>query len=440
MIEDKMRSARRWIEEGDRILKGMGGSWQDAERAYANALELLGAEESLQTTEDLHQYAWAWMNRGNLYGMKRSAEGLQQALECYERAMRAMRKIVDAERTDDIKADLGALLANQGHAYLRLGGQQQWEKAVDCYQNSVAIFDQLPWRNHKRFHHHLIGGWYNLGNALQMAANAHEDTVRCYENALALAQDFQPDELGHFLLLAGIWLNYGNTIGRTEEDVALEKALRCYDNAIRLFQHLPLQPGQPHGYELASALANRANILSLEGKEWSDPNLALQVAQQALDIVKEREETDLYLAEISLKARRARCQAYGLLLPVKDELADERYHSASDEVDRALELIFLWEQRKVPAFRDLAVRLFHFGSHLYRIRQPQFLAEFVEEALNGIADPRLLAAAKSVVSDALTDLKERQTVVIGTQATETLLSIVRELEDLQQRFDQNAQA
>ncbi len=434
MIEDRTRTVRRWIEEGDRILKGMGGSWQDAENAYANALELLGAEENLQGTEARHQYAWTWMNRGNLYGMKGSVEGVEQSLECYARAERVMLAIAEEERTDDMRADMGALLANQGHALLRLGGQQHWEKAVDCYQRSVDLFDQLPWRDNKRFHHHLIGGWYNMGNALQMAENAHGDTMRCYENALALAQEFQVSEPGHFSLIAGIWLNYGNTLGRTEDDPSLEKALRCYDNAIRLFQHLTLQPGQPQEYELASAWANKANILSLEEKTWSDPQAALREAQCALDIVSGKEETNLHLAEISLKARRARCQAYGVLLPKQDEQADERYHAASDEVDHAMELIRVWEQRQIPAFRELAVRLFHFGSHLYRIRQPRFLAEFVEETLGGIAEPRLWEMARSVVSEALTDLREKQTVVIGAPATETLLTTVRELEQLQQRL------
>src|SRR5690606_25070640 len=109
--------------------------------AYAKALDVLGEEENLPDDEACHQYAWAWMNRGNLYGIQGTVAGVERALECYERAERALGRIAEAARTDEMVADHGALLANRGHALLRLGGQEKWEQAVDCYQRSVDTFD-----------------------------------------------------------------------------------------------------------------------------------------------------------------------------------------------------------------------------------------------------------------------------------------------------------
>ncbi len=432
MSEARIQEASRWIDEGDRILKGGGGSWQEAESAYASALQALESER--HSVEEHNLYARASMNRGNLLAMQGTVQGMEEALAAYDRAEAEWLAIPEQERTQDMRADMAALSGNQGHAWLRLGNQERWEKGVNYYQRAVDLLDPLPWRDNSRFHHHLIGAWFNLGNALQMADNAHLDTLRCYENALTLAQEFQIREPGHFSLIASIWLNYGNTLGRSEDNAELEKALRCYDNAIRLFQHLALQPGQPQGYELASAWANRANLLSIEQREWSNPQEALIAVQNALDWVAEQEEKDPFLAEISLKARRARCQAYGLLFPDAGEQSDEYYHAASDEVDHALALVRIWEERNITAFRPIAQRLFLFGVNLYRIRQPQFLAEFIEETLNSIPAEEFWPIAREAVATALVDLREKQTLTLGTKTTDSLLQTVRELEQLQERL------
>jgi tetratricopeptide (TPR) repeat protein len=396
--------AREKIELSDQYLKTGEGDWETAQQNYDQVIELLTATDvSLEQLreEGLHLLAWAWMNKGNLYSLHGEESALREAEACYQRS-RTFFAMIGETTNEEIYVDFGALRANQGYLLFRMEGKEKLDTVIRQYEESIHILEKLPWRENSRYRHHLIGIWYNLANILQGCGEKLDVALNCYGNALDLATDFEIGTPEQYSLIAGLWLNRGNTLSLLGNEY-LTKALACYDTAIQIYQKTGLQAEGSHVLELASAWANRANLLSLEGMEFTHPQDALEAAEQALNLIRTWERENRAAAEISLKARRARCQAYGLLLPIAGELSEENYFQASDEVEDALALIGFWENNGVKDYRPLARRLFCLGVQLYRIRQPQFLAEFVEETLTAIEDPDLYLLAQEVLRDALAD-------------------------------------
>lgn len=427
ITRERIENARACIERSDQLLKEGQGSLEEAYSHYDEAIALLTAEGAGESEREKHLLAWAWMNKGNLFSVAGTEEALQEALACYERAVQVFVSIGETG-SEEIYVDFGALRANQGHLVFRMGGREALQTVVRCFQEAIAIFEKLPWLANPRYRHHLIGGWYNLGNVLQWCQENLDTAVDCYRNALDLAEGFEVKTAGHYSLFAGIWLNYGNTLSLIGGGQSLQKTLECYDAAIRLFGQSEIGKGTSHAHELASAWANRANMLSMELTGLDDPQEALWSADQALDLVKEGERIHPWSAEISLKARRARCQAYGVMMHQVDQYGEDHYFMATDEVEDSLNLIRFWEEKGVPHYRPVARRMFHLGAQMYRIRQPHFLVEFVEETLTAIADPELRPIALATVREAKNQLAERRVILTGMEEGERILSLFRELE------------
>lgn len=429
-FEKRLVAAREHIQSADELLKGGQGTLAEAHTCYDQALQALGEVSEDLPEEWKHLQAWALMNKGNLFVLEGTEETAQQALEYYDLAVERFVSIGETSK-EEIYVDFGALRANQGNLLFRVMGREGLAAVATRFQEAIDIFEKLPWGENPRYRHHLIGVWYNLGNVLQWSQERLDVAVNCYQNAIDLAEGFAAETSGHYSLLAGLWLNYGNTLHLADGGKSIDKVLECYDSAIRLFGQGEVHPATPHANELATAWANRANILSLvnpEGDDLTNPQEALRSAQQALDIVGAHERQDPWSAEISLKARRARCQAYGLMMHKVDEYGEDCYHEASDEVDDALALIQLWESREMPHYRAVARRLFQLGVQIYGIRQPHFLAEFVEETLAGIPDPELQPIALQAIQQVKNGIAERRLILNGVEEGERVLALYRDLE------------
>lgn len=424
---DRIAKARACLEQADQLLKKGQGTVDEAHVHYDEAIALLTVEGAGESEQEKHLLAWAWMNKGNLFSVAGTEEALQQSIVCYERAVQVFISIGETG-SEEIYVDFGALRANQGHLIFRLGGRDSLQTVIHCFQEAISIFEKLPWLANPRYRHHLIGAWYNLGNVLQWCQEKLDTAVHCYCNALDLAEGFEVKTPGHYSLFAGIWLNYGNTLSLIGGEQSLQKTLECYDAAIRLFGQSEVEKGTPHAHELASAWANRANMLSMELNGLDDPQEALRSAGQAMELVEEGERVHPWSAEISLKARRARCQAYGVMMHQVDQYGEDHYFLATDEVEDSLDLIRFWEEKGVPHYRPMARRLFHLGAQMYRIRQPHFLVEFVEETLAAIGDPELKTIALATVREAKTQLSERRLILNGMEEGEKVLTLFRELE------------
>lgn len=344
----------------------------------------------------------------------------------------------------------GALWLRRGQACEAQATPAGLDEAVRCYNEAIAQLTTLlssvsrspspdsPRPPSPEFQRRLAVAWMNRGNALQKQSRAEdlEESVRSYDQAIGLLAASQgPEDFAGRNSLGAAWMNRGQALHRQGTAPALEEALRSQREAVAVLRTLPLQQDISFRLNLAGALMNEANILLGDGLRRHDR--ARTSAKASLALVLTQEAIHPEAASLALQARRALCDAIGQLLVANtthlaiSELADE----AGDVVDDGLALARLWEQKGRRDLRLLAERLFHFGVQLYRLHQPQFLAEFVLESLDPERSPGALPgppalhqAAAEAIAGALESLRGVQRLTAADPLSARLLQTWQELQ------------
>ncbi len=335
------------------------------------------------------------------------------------------------------------------HAALARGHARESEGALDealkGYDEAIGILAAWPGPPPAGVCRDLGVAWMNRGNVLQRQekpgalaeADAAYDRAITLLNLLPLAAD--PAFANS---LGAAWLNRGRALHRGGTTASVAAAVEAYAQSIEILRSLPLDANPWFRINLAGAWMNKANVLMGLG----DParvSEARSAAKESLALVVSGEQTEPIFADIGLKARRVQCDALGQLLVTPDPLNDvtELTAEASDTVDDGLALIRHWEQKGLPGFRPLGVRLFLFGSRLYTRHQPQFVAEFVLENLDPETTPGAFAAVEEfhrVAAEAIAQTRARlnQTGMItpGTPGADRLLAIAQSLTAAESRL------
>jgi hypothetical protein len=316
------------------------------------------------------------------------------------------------------------------------------DEAVRCYNEAVAqlttLLSSVSRPAPPEFQRRLAIAWMNRGNALQKQLNVLdlEESVRSYDQAISLLRgSLGPEDLAGRNSLGAAWMNRGQALHRQGTAPTLEEALRSQHEAIAVLRALPLHQDIAFRLNLAGALMNEANILL--GDRQGRHDQARTSAKSSLALLLTQEAIHPDAAGLALQARRALCDAIGQLLVANttslaiSELADE----AGDVVDDGLALARLWEQKGRRDLRPLAERLFYFGIQLYRIHQPQFLAEFVLESLDPERSPGALPvtpglhqAAEEALAGALGALRGVQRLTADDPLSARLLQTWQELQ------------
>jgi hypothetical protein len=290
-----------------------------------------------------------------------------------------------------------ALWLRRGQASEARATPAALDEAARCYNEAIAqlttLLQSAPPPALPEFSHRLALAWMNRGNALQKQSHAEhlDEAVRSYDQAIGLlGTASEANDFAGRNSLGAAWMNRGQALHRQGTAPALEQALRSQREAIAVLRTLPLVQDISFRINLAGALMNEANVLLGDGLGRHDQ--ARTSAKASLALVLTQEALHPAAAGLALQARRALCDAIGQLLVANttsltlSELADE----AGDVVDDGLALARLWEQKGRHDLRPLAERLFYFGVQLYRLHQPQFLAEFVLESLDPERSPGAL--------------------------------------------------
>lgn len=298
----------------------------------------------------------------------------------------------------------------------------------------------------------------HLGNALQKIATLASlaAAVLAYDDAIALlaSADFVPAPSAQNTLGAA-WMNRGHACHRQGTTEAIAAAVDSHRAAIAVLQSLPLHPSATippeaalhHRLNLAGAWMNLANALLDSASLPARHTLARDATSESLALLAldDLPQAHPAAAEISLLARRARCDALGhLVFAVSDPtLAHDLASEAGDLVDDGLALVRHWEQRGVPHFRPLGARLYHFGAQLYRLHQPHFLAEFLLEHLDPARspgatpdDPALHATAAEAIAAALQTLRAPRLIRAEDPATLRQIETLRALQSAEQHLSE----
>lgn len=271
-------------------------------------------------------------------------------------------------------------------------------------------------------------GWMNRAHELMLRGDDSNLTaaVECYGEAIQL---LRPLPLGQnpswANSLAAAYMNRGQLLHRLHGTDQAAVALESFREAIALLQPLADSSNPWPRRNLAGTLLNRANLLL----DLDQPGPAVSDARAALFLSDPFARDEIVEAELALKARRAVCDALGRIIVAPNADQKQVASLASDLVDESLELVRHWNAREAGAFREIGARLFRYGAQLYRIHQPQFLAEFVEENL-AAAPGETPAIAREVIAATLADHSRGEFFVAGEDSSERRLRLCRELEAL----------
>jgi hypothetical protein len=328
-------------------------------------------------------------------------------------------------------------------------------EAVRAYECAITLLRARPTTD-LALRRDLALAHLNHGNTLQQLATpaAFTAAILAYDAAISLlaSPDFAAQPAAQNTCGA-VWINRGHALHRQGTPDSLAAAGDSHRSAIAVLQTLPLDPSGAttpeavfnHRLNLAGAWMNLANTLLDSPALAHRYPAAREAATHALDLISRDDLPSQHpaAAEISLVARRARCDALGhLIFAVADPaLARDLTEEAGDLIDDGLALVRQWEQRGLPHFRPLAARLYHFGAQLYRVRQPHFLAEFLLENLDpektpGVppADPNLHAIADEALAAALQTLRAPRIIRADDPATLRQIETLRSLQAAELRL------
>lgn len=282
----------------------------------------------------------------------------------------------------------------------------------------------------------LAVAWMNRGHEwmLRGDADALTHALEAYGEAIARLRPLvhsTPVDPAWINSLGAALMNRGQLLHRLHGTTQAMLAPQAFDEAAGHLRPLDARSTPWPRRNLAGTLLNRANLLIDLGHSH-DAHLA---AREALDLAAPHERNDLADADLGLKIRRTLCDALGQLIvqPGADQLALAR--EASDLVEAGLQLAAHWTGRGTPHPRELALRLFRYGARLYRINQPHFLVEFLEEHLALRPDDQaMLTVAREEIDAALAAQPTRPYLIAGDPATERQLRLWQELEAARARL------
>ena len=291
--------------------------------------------------------------------------------------------------------DLGVAWMNRGHTLMQRSDAPSLTDALAAYDHAIAVLCRLPANENPSWTNSLGAALMNRGQLLHRLHGVKQAAFA----------------LGTF----------------TEAETILHPLVPAIENPAAKIENLP-SPWPRRN--LAGTQLNRASLL-LDLAEYST---AASTTRHALALTAPYEHTDAVDADLTLKIRRCLCDALGQLIVEPETDQNAIATEASDLVDDALALIRHWTARHAAVFAPLALRFFRYGTQLYRLHQPHFLADFIEENIFN-SGPEFHSIALEAIDSALTDRpNDQKFLTIGDPASEQLLTRWRELTSLRSRL------
>lgn len=288
--------------------------------------------------------------------------------------------------------------------------------------------------------------WMNRGNALQRtgAEGDAQKGVEAYEHTISTLQSLAPKD-GHTLsTLGGAYLNKGSALQRLNTAEANSQALAMYEKALDVFSKPPAGFEDHFGRLTVASKLNRGTaILAAFGPQRASE--VLTIAGQVVEAVVAHAEKDTGAGDMALRGRRLACEAAGLLLQSAPNPADpqlsEYASAATDHAEAALALAQHWDRQGMLGFRPAVPWFLHFAANVYAQRQPQFLAEFLVETLDGESTPpawksagQLKQIALEIMERLRAHLRSEVFQNLGGEAAEQANALIADLQDAQQRL------
>ncbi|BCU77317.1 hypothetical protein [Luteolibacter sp. LG18] len=311
----------------------------------------------------------------------------------------------------------------QGIALL---GQGEWRAALGHFDRAVALRESFPWREDGESAWLLAAAWINRSDALRQLGDERllPEAIRSLDRGIEAMGHVPLDGDPMFaerLILA--WINRATACGdagRTEESLAgfaeAENVLETHGRDVTPTRR----------FLAAMATINRARVLLDAGRVedgWRE-------AAAGVAALRPQEPGDGLIAQTGIRARAVLCRALALLAetPEGTASAGDWIATATDAAEEALAIV------KRSGLHDPAVPdLVRYGARIYRVCQPQFLAEFIHEWVGAegplAGDPGLREEMQGVILLARAEAETRlRTAPHDDEVAQRELRILRTLE------------
>lgn len=324
-----------------------------------------------------------------------------------------------------------------GIALLERGDRDSLMEAQACFEQAIALRQNLPLEQNPLYRWGLTAGWMNRADALTKLGGSEriKEALRSYDIAIAHLHQLPLETEPLFRWrLSLAWMNRGSTLQTIDDEPSQQLALRHFDTALQVMQGHEDNPRPDYQQVQAAAWMNRAiALLRQPSPEWL---LAAASARRALCHVHTAEKTDATATEIGIKARHTLCRALAHLLEARSvdpTLADEWILEASDAVEDVMRLT-----NHDSRFMALREELFHFGCHIYRAFQPHFLAEFLDEGLgSGTASETMAHAARESVAHAAFQIQQESLAGYTPARLDRLILTLQSLSEASRKLRQD---
>ncbi len=395
--------------------------------------------EDLAATERtrLHRAGGAWTDRGTQGLVSAGASGWRASVDCHLRAVELLGGLPVAENADYL-ADLGAAWVNLGCALQADPTRESLARALEAFDRGVDLLGRLPFEGNPRFRHNLAAAWMNRADAFAQidTPTSRSGALQAYGRAIEVAGELPLDEKPSFrVLLASCWINLGNLRQRMGD---FRGAVHSYDGALAAIGSLPRSGHRLARHHAATAWTNRGEALLSESSA-DGARESVESARTALAQLGGRDMGGAADAKLALRALRVMARGLEAQLRAADSRGPLEIAALTDVAERGMSLAFANRGAAPDVFDPFVLWFFSFGSRAYGHYQPQFLAEYIGEALQRL-DPDasgelaigLRAVALKAAAGALEALSRNRLLVHGTRQTELLMRAVRDLRTLLQ--------
>jgi tetratricopeptide (TPR) repeat protein len=221
-------------------LRSIWGDWVTTNEMVKNCAQQAGNLAGVSTT--LHNLGTVYLNQGRW----------EKAIDCYQESLKIYRQQKDCQGEAQSLNNLGGVYKNQG----------RWEDAISCYQESLKICRQFGDR------HGTAPSLMNLGIVYKNQGK-WEEAIDCYQKSLEICCQFG-DRHGAAQILMALGTVYN-------DQSKFEQSIACYQASLETKDQL----GDRHG---AAQIRNNLGLIYRNQSKWEE---AISLHQESLETFRE---------------------------------------------------------------------------------------------------------------------------------------------------------
>lgn len=428
---------REVLAKASTHLEGSDAQPAEATKLYDEAIEALHDRDNSKDQAARHLQATAWLQKTSILLSSPTEDSGQAIQDGFQQAI-ALFDTLPVKDNSQYATDCVALWTTIGQSQLNSQNGQSIEGAIGCFERAMSFLHLLPWQENLQLRSHLIGLWFNIGTAHTRLKGPlrHTAALNAYSQALVFSNDFPAENPQAALMIANIWLSRGSLFSQSDKETLQKEAIFSFEKSIAVLQKAKPADDPNVALALSRSHANRALTLSaMKDQAAINATSIKESVASAISLAAPLIDKSPMAAESTLNARMAFSRNQLVLLQDANETdALEFYENASDEIDESMALIRKCEGKGFNGFRHLARNFFKVGTRLYQVRQPHFLAEFINECIGeGQAlrqDDAMIAIARTCIQETVDGIAKNNPVIVGSPESEALLAIVDPLKKI----------